>query len=66
MPLVDQFDLPEGAVPNGCVAVCQYLDPDGEMKFAYIYDTTEMPLSSTLGLLDLAKHHIYAISQKED
>lgn len=66
MTLIDQFKLPEGSIPNGFIAVCQYLDPDGEMKFAYIYDTTEMPLSSTLGLLDLAKHHIYAISQEKE
>lgn len=61
--LADHFELPEGAMPNGCVAVCQYLDADGDMKFAVIYDTTEMPLSSTIGLLELAKHHVYRISQ---
>lgn len=63
--LADVFDLPEGAIPNGAVAVCQYLNIDGEMKFTYTYDTEEMPLSTTLGLLDLAKHSIYAKSQEE-
>lgn len=66
MPLVDQFDLPEGAVPNGCVAICQYLDLDGEMKFACIWDTLELPLSSTLGLLELAKFHIYITSMGDE
>lgn len=66
MALVDHFDLPEGAIPNGCVGVCQYIDAEGEMRFSVNYDTTEMPLSSTIGLLELAKHHIWSISQEED
>lgn len=55
------FDLSEGAIPNGCIAVCQYLDSDGDMKFGVIYDTSEMPLSSTIGLLEVAKQHIYRL-----
>lgn len=65
MSLVEQFELPDGAIPNGCVAVCQYMTIDGEMEFAVKYDTADMPLSSTLGLLTLAQHHIYEISQEE-
>jgi hypothetical protein len=57
--LSDHFKLPDGAMPNGCVAVCQYLSPDGDMRYAVLYDTTELPLSSTLGLLELAKQHLY-------
>lgn len=64
--LSDLFDLPEGAISNGCVSVCQYLDSDGVMKFAVLYDTSQMPLSSTLGLLELAKHYIYRLSLDED
>jgi hypothetical protein len=64
--LKDYFELPEGAVANGCVAICQYLDADGEMKFGYIYDTHHLPLSSTLGLLELAKQHIYGRSLEEE
>ncbi len=64
--LSNYFDLPDGAIPNSCVGVCQYLDADGEMKFSYIYDTTEMPLSTTLGLLELAKHHLYEASKEEE
>ena len=64
MSLIEHFKLPEGSIPNGYVAVCQYIDAaDGEMKFACIWDTTDLPLSSTLGLLELAKHHIYMTSQ---
>lgn len=66
MKLVDIFELPEGAIPNGCMAVCQYVDPDGTMKYAYIYDTQDMPLSSTLGLLELAKQAIYTQSREEE
>lgn len=63
--LADIFELPEGSIPNGCIAVCQYLNSEGEMKFAHIYDTQEMPLSTTMGLLELAKQSIYARSQEE-
>lgn len=63
--LSDYFKLPDGAMSNGCVAVCQYLDTDGDMKFAVIYDMREMPLSSTIGLLELAKQHIYRLSQND-
>jgi hypothetical protein len=66
MTLIEQFELPEGSIPNGAIAVCQFIDPDGEMKFVVNYDTTDMPLSSTLGLLELAKHHMYEISKEED
>jgi hypothetical protein len=66
MSLVEQFNLPEGAIPNGCIGVCQFIDADGEMKFAVIYDSDNLPLSSTLGLLELAKFHMYEISMGED
>jgi hypothetical protein len=66
MSLVEQFNLPEGAIPNGAIAICQYIDVDGEMKFNVLYDTNELPLSSTLGLLELAKFHMYEISMGED
>lgn len=63
--IIDCFDLPEGSIPMGAVAVCQYIDPNGIMRFVYNYDTSNMPLSTTLGLLDLAKYDIHAISQEE-
>lgn len=31
----------------GAVAVCQYIDPNGIMRFVYNYDTSNMPLSTT-------------------
>lgn len=64
--LSDIFELPEGSIPNGAIAVCQYLNPEGEMKFAHVYDTQEMPLSTTLGLLELAKQHIFRRSLEEE
>jgi hypothetical protein len=62
------FDLPEGAIYNGGVAVCQYLDNEGGMGFSYKYDTTGLPLSSTLGLLEIAKQHLYdkSFSDKDE
>ncbi len=59
------FDLPEGSLHNCGVAVCQYLDVDGEMKFAYAHDPGA-PLSTILGLLEAAKLHIYGRSFEED
>lgn len=63
--LYDEFELPDGAIPNGAVAVCQYLDADGEMKFVVTHEMCELPLSSTLGLLELAKQHLYSRSQED-
>lgn len=56
--LHEHFELPEGSIANGCIAVIQYLDPDGAMRFGYIYDTMNLPLSVTVGLLELAKQDL--------
>lgn len=55
MALSDQFGLPDGAIYNGGIGVCQYMASDGTMSFGYVYDTHDLPLSSTLGLLEMAK-----------
>lgn len=60
------FDLPDGAIANGCVAVCQYIDADGEMRFGYMYDTHHLPLSSTVGLLELAKQDVLRRSADDE
>ena len=57
--LMNYFDLPEGAVPNGCVGVCKYFNTEGEMQFHYSYDTTTMPISTTIGLMELVKLDLY-------
>jgi hypothetical protein len=64
--LQDVFQLPEGGIYNGGIAVCQYLNAQGEMEFGYVYDTTGLPLSSTLGLLEIAQHRLYEMTFKHD
>lgn len=50
-----QRKVPEGAIVNAEVVVYQWLDPDdGSFRWNCFFDG-DVPLSSVLGLLDLAK-----------
>ena len=50
--------LPDAAMPMAVVEVCQYLDEQGEQKYAFRF--TEGAAGSTLlGLLELAKHQLF-------
>lgn len=60
--LRESFEIPEGSIYHGGVAVCQYLAPDGSMAYGYVYDTQDLPLSTTLGLLEMAKLDIHGVS----
>lgn len=59
-----RFVLPDGAIPNGEVAVLSYLDVDGELCYA-VWNDGLLPLSSYLGLLELAKNDLIR-DAKED
>jgi hypothetical protein len=56
MATMDWTDkLPEGAIINAEVCVCQWIDPQtGGIRWQCYFDG-DVPLSSVLGLLDLAK-----------
>ena len=62
----DVFDLPEGHIWSGGIAIGSYMDADGRMKFGYSYDTSGLPLSSTIGLLEIAKLDLYGESARRD
>lgn len=49
--------LPQGAVPIEVIEVCGYIAPDGSRKFA-VRACHDVPLSTALGLLRLAEHHL--------
>ncbi len=49
--------LPEGAIPLEVVEVCGYLTAEGRRKWTVRY-RADVPVSTTLGLLALAKHQI--------
>lgn len=50
--------LPDAAMPMAVVEVVQYLDEQGEQKYAFRF--TEGAAGSTLlGLLELAKHQLF-------
>lgn len=46
--------VPPDAVPLGFVAVASWLTEDGEQRWA-VYSQLDLPLTGTLGLLELAK-----------
>lgn len=49
------FKLPEGALLNCQIHVFQWIDGEtGEFKW-YVHHDSDLPLSSVLGLLELAK-----------
>lgn len=46
--------LPEGAVPQGFIAVAAWVEADGAMRWR-CYNQLDLPISGCLGLLELAK-----------
>lgn len=52
--------IPNGAIPMGLVAVVPYLNPDtGDQQFV-IHSDVEGPVSTVVGLLEIAKHETLA------
>jgi len=49
--------IPDNAVALSRIEVMQYMDEHGEMKYATTW-TIDQPLSTLLGLLELAKHDL--------
>lgn len=51
--------LPPNAVINAEIQVCGYIDPHGEGGMSYaIWANCDTPLSTSLGLLELAKRDL--------
>lgn len=51
--------LPPNAVINAEIQVCGYIDPEGEGGMSYaIWADCDTPLSTSLGLLELAKRDL--------
>ncbi len=48
-------ELPDGAMPNAGIAIIQWLDTDGHLRWGS-FTAGDVPLSTTLGLLDMAKN----------
>lgn len=57
--------LPESAVPTIGVTVCQFIDEDGDHAFA-VTVAGAAPVSSHVGLIELAKQFLIDTYQKED
>jgi hypothetical protein len=51
--------IPEGCVSQGFISVVVFFDGEGEMKYK-VYSQMEAPLTSCLGLLELAKMDMIA------
>ena len=58
--------LPEGATYVGGICVAQYIDVDGHMKFFYRHNMENATVSSSIGLLEMAKLDIWKRSLEED
>jgi hypothetical protein len=54
-------EIPEDAVPLEVVEVCGWIDSKGERRWSVRF-AGETPVSTTLGLLRLAEHHVIAES----
>lgn len=51
------IELPASVVPQHGIAVVAFFDEDGDTCYAFRGEG-DAPLSSVLGLLELAKHHL--------
>lgn len=51
--------LPPDAIVNAEIQICGYIDPDGSGEMSYaVWSNCDTPLSSALGLLELAKRDL--------
>lgn len=58
-------ELPAGAMLHAAVTVVGYFGDDGLLMYA-VRAQGDVPLSTTLGLLELAKHDLYARAQSDE
>lgn len=59
-------ELPDGAVVNSAVCVISWLDPGcGEMRYS-VKTIGDVPLSSQLGLLEIAKLDLWHDANEAD
>lgn len=49
--------LPKGAMPTEVVEICAFIDQAGTNRWVYRL-MGDSPLSTTLGLIEMAKYHI--------
>lgn len=54
--------IPDGAVVSGLVAVVTFMQPETGLNEWKVYCDVDMPVSSTLGFLELAKLEVIARS----
>jgi hypothetical protein len=54
--------IPEGAVPTGLCAVVTWLDPNDDVPRWRCYIDVDLPVTTTLGFLELAKLDVIARS----
>ena len=55
--------IPEGSIIVGLVTALSYVPPDGEGEMRWkVHTDMDAPLTTTLGLLELAKLHLIASS----
>jgi hypothetical protein len=58
-PITEDPEVPDGSIVNAEIVVTQYFTPDGFLQRRCFYDGA-VPLSTVLGLLELAKADIIA------
>lgn len=49
--------VPEGALPINCIVITEWVEPDGDAHFECVV-ADDVTFSSTIGLLEMAKHHL--------
>jgi hypothetical protein len=54
--------LPESAIPEALIAIVSWLDPDDGTQRWHVYCQSDLPCSSNVGLLEIAKLSVIARS----
>jgi len=57
--------VPSAAVITDAVAVVAFIDADGNAAFRVLCDS-DAPVSTTIGLMELAKAHLLRFAQAEE